>query len=74
MVNMIFIVFILYVVIGIYEVKYLQENNLKKDMIIYEILISMSAIITVLQILKINLPHTVMYLIKFAQLIKNIFI
>lgn len=71
---MIFTVFILYILIGTYEVKYLQENNLKKDIVIYGILIGMSVIITVLQILKINLPDPIIYLIRFVDVIKNIFI
>lgn len=71
---MIFTVFILYILIGTYEVKYLQENNLKKDIVIYGILIGMSVIITVLQILKINLPDPIIYLIRFVDVIKNVFI
>ncbi len=56
----------------IYDVLYLFNNNFKKEIPIYIILMSISIIISSLVALKINIPDPMIYFESFFEWVKGI--
>lgn len=69
---MIFIVFAFYAMLTIYDILYLHNNNLKKEIPIYIFLISISIIISSLIALKIDIPDPMIYFRNFLEWLKSI--
>ncbi|WP_142415520.1 hypothetical protein [Hathewaya massiliensis] len=67
---MIFFMIMFYVLIALYDLKNLYNKNLKKEIPVYIFIISISLIISSLEVLKIKVPDPMIPFGKFMELIK----
>ncbi|NFN85614.1 hypothetical protein FDF31_13565 [Clostridium sporogenes] len=69
---MILLVFIFYGLFMIYDILYLLNNNFKKEIPIYIIIMSISVIISSLVALNISIPSPMIYFESFFEWVKDI--
>ncbi|MBB6630919.1 hypothetical protein [Clostridium algidicarnis] len=68
---MIFLVLGCYILICSSDLLYLKSNNLKKEILVYIAILSISVIISSLISLKVKIPNAMVYLGKVFSILKN---